>query len=348
VGADSVTMITNGTLGLTVALQALEISRDTHCLMPSWTFTATPAAALAAGLIPAFVDVDAKTQCLTPDIALAAIKKFRKKIGAVMPVSPFGYPLDVASWDRFTEETGIPVVIDAAAAFDSFHHGSMKVGRTPVMISLHATKICGIGEGGLLLTTSKDIAHRIRKIINFGFESDRLSHRVAINAKPSEYNAAVAMGVLDEWEHIRAEWARVQGFYIDGLGMAGFSCWMHPDWVTSTCNVLVPKMAVDMAQALRAVGIDTRRWWETGCHAHPAYRDFPIIGELPNTQYLGQSMLGLPGAMDMTTEMLDRVVQSVIKLSHMLGQNTLGLNHKDSMDEQMISRIRSAVQSVHG
>lgn len=309
---DHVVMVANGTLGLTVALQAMEVDRGTLCLMPSWTFTATPAAALAAGLQPCFLDVDRNTQTILPEQVKAQLKMIGRPVGAVIPVSPFGAPVDVAGWDRFTEETGIPVVIDAAAAFDSFVSGNMKIGRTPVMISLHATKICGIGEGGLLLSKSNDIMFRVRRIINFGFENDRLSHRIAINAKPSEYNAAVGMAVLDQWHDIRGAWARVQEFYCDTLAKMGVTCWMHSDWVTSTCNILVPGRASALAADLREQGIDTRRWWETGCHAHPAYRHCPVQGELTVTQWLGQSMLGLPGAMDLPRADQEKVCKAIM------------------------------------
>lgn len=314
--ASQVVMLANGTLALTVALQALEIPRGSLCLMPSWTFTATPAAALAAGLNPVFMDVDRDTQIITPALVREALKSLKKPVGVVMPVSAFGAPLDVEAWDRFTEETGIPVVIDAAAAYDSFVSGTMAIGRTPVMVSLHTTKICGIGEGGLLLSSSADTIFRIRKIINFGFENDRLSHRMAINAKPSEYNAAIGMAMLDNWDANRAAWARVQSYYIDALAKEGIQCWMDKNYVTTTCNILVPDKAVAFAKALRAHGIDTRRWWETGCHVQPAYRALPIAGELTSTQYLGQTMLGLPGALDLTEETLRYICDEVIALAH--------------------------------
>ncbi|MGE0753989.1 MAG: DegT/DnrJ/EryC1/StrS family aminotransferase [Alphaproteobacteria bacterium] len=306
-----VLMVANGTLGLTVALQALEAQRGGLCIMPSWTFTATPAAALAAGLQPCFIDVEKDTQAISPQRVKEQLRKLNQPVSAVIAVSPFGSPVDIASWDRFTEETGIPAVIDAAAAFDSVMGGAMKVGRTPVMISLHATKICGIGEGGLMFSRSADTMFRMNRIINFGFENDRLSHRIAINAKPSEYNAAVAMAVLDNWPDIRAQWVAVQKRYMDGLQGRGIQCWMHPDWVTSTCNIIVPHQAVALADVLSAQGIDTRRWWETGCHVHPAYRACPVAGDLENTQWLGQSVLGLPAAMDLDPADQDKVCDVV-------------------------------------
>lgn len=309
----NVLMVANGTLGLTVALQALEVKRGGLCIMPSWTFTATPAAALAAGVEPCFIDVEKDTQAISPESVKRHLKSLGRQVSAVVAVSPFGSPVDVASWDRFTEETGVPAVIDAAAAFDSLISGAMKVGRTPLMISLHATKICGIGEGGLLLSRSADIMFRMNRIINFGFENDRLSHRIAINAKPSEYNAAVAMAVLDNWPDIRRQWSAVQKYYTNVLGTAGISCWMSPDWVTSTCNIIVPQQAVALSEFLLAQGIDTRRWWETGCHVHPAYRVCTVDGDLDNTQWLGQSVLGIPAAMDLGRVAQDKICGAILQ-----------------------------------
>lgn len=309
---EHVTMVANGTLGLTVALQALEVARGSLCIMPSWTFTATPAAALAAGLTPCFLDVEAETQALSPERVKVALKTITQPVGAVIAVSPFGAPIDVQAWDRFTEETGIPAIIDGAAAFDAMNGALMKAGRTPIMVSLHATKAFGIGEGGVMITKSPDTMFRLRKIINFGFESDRLSYRIAINAKPSEYNAAVGLAVLDGWQEIRAAWTRVREHYRRALGLAGISTWLDPQWMSSVCNIIVPGMAVPLAARLREQGVDTRRWWETGCHVHPAYRHCPVHGALEVTQWLGQAMLGIPAAVDLSDAVLNEVCEKVI------------------------------------
>jgi dTDP-4-amino-4,6-dideoxygalactose transaminase len=308
-----VLMIANGTLGITVALQSQGIARGTLCLMPSWTFTATPAAALAAGLQPCFLDVDKSTQALTPEYVKSQLPLIKKPVGAVIVVSPFGAPLDIPAWDAFTSETRIPVVVDAAAGFDTVASGLIKPGLTPIMVSLHATKILGIGEGGLLITQNEDIMFRARRIINFGFEADRLSHRIGINAKPSEYAATMGMAALDQWPETRAAWVNVQGFYRDTFAQAGIDSWMHPDCVSTTCNIIVPGKAVSLVPILRAQGIDTRRWWENGCHTYPAYQSCPVQGELENTRVLSQNMLALPCAVDMLREDQQKVCEAVIR-----------------------------------
>ena len=54
---------------------------------------------------------------LTPDMVRDIMGKAPGQVGAVMPVMPFGQPIDIPAWQAFHEETGIPVVIDAAARF---------------------------------------------------------------------------------------------------------------------------------------------------------------------------------------------------------------------------------------
>src|SRR6202041_975237 len=46
----AVTTVANGTVALTLALQAAGAKPGTLCLMPAWTFVATAHAAMAAGL----------------------------------------------------------------------------------------------------------------------------------------------------------------------------------------------------------------------------------------------------------------------------------------------------------
>src|SRR5437588_4582937 len=58
---NSITTVANATLGLALALVAQSPTPGTLCAIPAWTFVASPHAATMAGLVPYFIDVDAKT-----------------------------------------------------------------------------------------------------------------------------------------------------------------------------------------------------------------------------------------------------------------------------------------------
>ena len=139
---DCVVSAANGTLALTAALATVTRGAGT-CLMPSWTFCGSAHAVVAAGLKPHFLDVDPRSWGLGPEVATRALEQV-PDVSAILPVAPFGAPVDVAPWEALTRASHIPVLIDAAAAFDG-----QQIGTTPVVISLHATKILGAGEGAI-------------------------------------------------------------------------------------------------------------------------------------------------------------------------------------------------------
>ena len=292
VEAEELVCVANGTQGLTVALQAVAGSGGGYCLTPSFTFVATAHAAVAAGLKPYFLDVDAASWALDPVAVRDALDSVDGTVAAVMPVAPFGAEIPTAAWDAFADETGIPVVIDAAAGFDG-----IQVGRAPVVVSLHATKPLAVGEGGLVACRDADIAARVRAGRNFGFRAGRSALHAGTNAKLSEYTAAVGLAALDAWPETRDALAQVAKLYREsfvGFPGAAFAPGFTSERISSTCNVAFEAPVVDDAiQALAAHGIEARRWWNRGCHREPAFADYPAAA-LPTTEYLGERVVGLP------------------------------------------------------
>jgi len=315
---DAVLLAASGTAGLTAALLAVARPGRPLCLVPSWTFAASTGAALAAGLTPHFVDVDATTWALDP-VGLRR-RDDLDRVAAVMVTVPFGEPIDTAAWDAFTAETGIPVIIDAAAAFGALDRRIMAVGRSPVVVSLHATKTFGIGEGGLLLSRDTGLVERAMAAINFGFRGSREARLPGFNGKLSEFAAAVGHAVLDNWPKDCADWHAAMGFYREHA--AAFArlgdLRLPPDagWPTSTLNILARDAATALAieHRLGEVRIDTRRWWGGGCHVQAAYRHLPR-DPLPVTDDLAARCIGLPMRKDLTEGEVARIAGAISSLA---------------------------------
>lgn len=287
-----VTTVANATLGLTLAFAAEGVRPGTLCAMPAWTFIASAHAATMAGLVPYFVDVEAESWALDPQAVADATTAAPGEVGAVMPVMPFGRPIDIAAWDRFRARTGVPVVIDAAAGFDA-----VSPGRAPTVVSLHATKVLGVGEGGFVMSTDSAIIRGIRTRSNFGFAGTREAMVPAANAKLSEYHAAVGLAALDEWPEVRAEWMALARTYRQALPESNrlrFQRGFGEDWIAATCVIdLVDSEAVRIETALARAGIETRRWWGAGAHVHAATRELPRTA-LPVTEALVNSTIAVP------------------------------------------------------
>ncbi len=302
--------VANGTQALTLALMASRAPQGTLCAVPSWTFVATLHAVVAAGMIPWMVDVDPVTWMMDPAVLQEQIPHAPGPVGAVIPVGAFGVVPDLAAWAKFRDETGLPVIADCAAAFDACVRADV-----PVMVSLHATKALGVGEGGFIASTDKALVQRIRETTTYGFRGTRVSLFPATNAKLSEYAAAVGMASLDAWPSTRLRYAAVarllrmalvdapQVVFQPGWGMS---------WVTSTCIVRLPEGSAERIEArLNAGGIDTRRWWGHGCHTSPAFANLPRT-DLPVTDSLAGSVLGLPYYAQMSLGEVDRLASALI------------------------------------
>jgi len=311
-----ITTAGNGTLVLTAILRALDLPANTLCLMPSWTFIATAAAAHYAGLVPYFVDVDAETQALDPEQTKEAIKHAPGQVSAVIVVAPFGAPINQEAWAIFQNETGIPVIIDAAAGFDAVMNSpSMRVGIIPTMVSLHATKVFGIGEGGIVISKDKELIQKIKSVVSFGFHGGREAQLKGMNAKLSEYSAAVGLASLDNWNKTRISWQSVRDFYIERLNKNNIVHFLNKNWISGTCNVLFPGKAKLIGQKLIDKGIDTRQWWLDGCHKHEAYQHFPKMDELEVTNWLSDSVIGLPYSIDITKEQIDHICDVISEIN---------------------------------
>lgn len=326
---EQITTVANATQGLEMVLQALGLPPGSRILLPTLTFVATATAVVRAGHQPVLADVDAQTWMLTPEIARAACKMMR--IDAVMPVATFGMPHDMRAWQQFEIDTGLPVVIDAAAAYGSQW---LQGAEGTLVFSLHTTKSLPAGEGGLVVSTRPDIAAKVRQLSNFGLNLD-LGANIPVgtlaslgsNAKMSEYHAAIGLVSLEKWA-LHAKKRRELQFdfknkinYFSGDSVA----WQAegdggPLMAPTVLCARLPNVNVRTAleKAFEQENIMTRRWYQPLLQNMDVLKQSCSILKTPNAMALSQTLLGLPFFLGITAEQRNRVFQVV--------QNTLSVN----------------------
>jgi dTDP-4-amino-4,6-dideoxygalactose transaminase len=300
-GTAHVATVANATIGLAVSLLAHEVPPGTLCMVPAWTFAASAHAIQLAGLVPWIVDVSPTSWALDPASARELLRHAPGKVSAIMPVSPFGAPIDYVAWESFGDNTGVAVVIDSAAAFDT-----VRATTVPAVVSLHATKLLSTGEGGFVVTKDVDFIEEIQKRTNFGFWNTRESTVRSLNGKISEYAAAVGLASLDSWKTTRADFERVARTYgatlsPDLILQEGFG----DRWVSSTVMVTTDN-ANTIERALTVRRISTRRWWGGGLHRHGTFKTLPR-GETKNTDLLVERVIGLPCWRDLPNEKITQI-----------------------------------------
>lgn len=289
--------VNSGTAALELAIQSMGLGSAIRVMLPALTFPATATAVRRMGGRVVLTDVDPESWSLTPEVARATLE--HTDVDLVLPVCAFGRPQDVEKWDAFVEETGIPVLIDAAAAFSS-----QAVGRHVVVtFSLHATKPFGIGEGGLVLSSSPEQIERVRWLTNFGFV-DGTIREPASNGKLSEYHAAVGLAQLNRFAQIQVRRRRVWESYRTRFDK--LSAWVTTQRVESEfirsilpVRILAPGGAQAVAERLERSNVQTRRWYGPPLYEHVGFADAPCVGpggepHLPVTADLAKSLLGLP------------------------------------------------------
>jgi len=299
-GPVRVVSLSSCTAGIELALRALSLPAGAPILVPALTFIATASAVRCAGLSPVVADVDPDNWLLTPEIARAAVRTIGAR--AVVPVTTFGADQDGEAWNAFARDTGVPVIIDAAAGFGN----QRDPGPTCAIFSLHATKPLAAGEGGFVVTRDAALAHAIRRLSNFGINLDRpndgpIGTAVATgtNAKLSEYHAAVALASLDRWSDIAAERAAL---YAHSVRAAQAACGGRlalqaaaSDTVRSVCAYRFPTPEQrDRAEAnCKTLGIGTRRWYLPTIDRQPAFGHVAHL-PTPTADYVGERLLGVP------------------------------------------------------
>ena len=305
------------TAGLMLVLRATDLTGDV--LVPSFTFAATAHAVAWNGLRPVFVDIAPDTLTLSPE---AVRRSIHIRTSAILATHLFGTPCDVDVLEEIAAETGIRLFFDAAHAFGSRHGDRMMGGFGDAEVfSLSPTKVLIAGEGGLIATNDDLLAERCRIGRDYGNPGDYDCRFVGLNARMSEFHAAVALASFEDLEERLDERVRLADTYRDSLAdVPGISFPSVPEGDRSTfkdLTLLVEQEAFGLdadglGRALAAEGIETKRYYAPPVHTMQAYRAVAPAGlSLPVTDRVAARALTLPLWTGMGPERLALVAEAI-------------------------------------
>lgn len=296
--------VSSGSSGIQVLAQALGVET---IRVPNYTFAGSALPLLQAGSRVVLEDVSSVG-------VLSGISGANHGSTASLVVAPFG---EVKNLPIYPQTKG-PVIYDLAAALGNCLENGFSVAGRNAVFSLHATKIVGAGEGGLVIAATNNLADDIRARINFGFAGTRESSMFGHNMKMSEYGAAVALGALDNFysdiDPFREKWfsqrslskAIEREFNLDGFAENGS---ITPYWILDMGN---PENLANISLLLQKSAIETRRWWPSVLSDMPSFSAWHQI-ETPNSKRFASTHIGLPFSVDMSHEDWERIHQSLGK-----------------------------------
>ena len=312
-GVNYISLFTNATIALITALQALEIGGEV--ITTPFSFVATSHSLLWNNITPVFVDIDRKTLNLDPAKIEASITS---RTTAILPVHCYGNPCDVDAIELIAKKHNLKVVYDAAHAFGvKCHCGSVLNHGDLSILSFHATKAFNTFEGGAIISADLETKRRIDSLKNFGIESDTSVKIAGINGKMSEFNAALGILQLKYFKNVVSQRKQIATKYqsrlekIDGIEIVGPFPQMESNY--SYYPILVTdkfRMTRDeLFEALKNVGINTRRYFYPLISTFPMYQHLPSsdVNNLLVAHNASQQILCLPIYPSLETSLIDKI-----------------------------------------
>lgn len=313
----------NGTLALIAALRAAvgPGNHDRYLLMPSFTFIAVAEAALWAGYLPWFIDVDPVTWQPSLSAARATAASARDDIAGILLANVFGVGNpDIGDWEGLADEWDLPLVIDSAAGFGSMYSDAERVGGrgTCEVFSFHATKPFAIGEGGSLVSRDYGLIESAHDFVNFGFTKSRECTQLGMNGKLQEVNAAIGLRQLAGFDARLASRREVFGRYCTGLADAGLRFQPNAD-LSSLCFAsalcVSPEQKASVLNSLCINAIQARDYYNPPQHLHPYFEansQLSRSSDLSVTTDLCSRIVSLPVHDHMSPDDVERVIGAAL------------------------------------
>jgi len=200
-GVKNLLLVANGTLALQVAYKTFKLSGNV--ITTPFTFIATASSLKWEGIVPSFGDIDRDTLNLCP---FESNKLISEQTSAIVPVHVYGNPCEVLAFEKIGRQENIKIIYDAAHAFGvQLNNRSILNYGDASTLSFHATKIFHSVEGGAVIFKNENDYKRASKIINFGIGEQGEIAETGINAKMSEFHAAMGLAMLDDIDVILAQ-----------------------------------------------------------------------------------------------------------------------------------------------
>ncbi len=211
-GVDNILLVSNGTLALQIAYKVLGIKNEV--ITSPFSFVATTSTLIWEHIKPKFCDIDRYSFCIDVNKIESLISD---DTGAILPVHTFGNACNIDKLQDIVTKHNIKLIFDAAHAFGvKYDNKSIFCYGDISTISFHATKLFHSVEGGALVFRDSSHLDYAKSIINFGLKNN-IPEFLGINAKNSEFHAAMGLCVLDDIDYIMDERKNIWEYYYNNL-----------------------------------------------------------------------------------------------------------------------------------
>jgi UDP-2-acetamido-2-deoxy-ribo-hexuluronate aminotransferase len=304
--------VASGTDALLIALMALGVGPGDEVIVPAFTFPAPAEMAILLGSTPVLVDVEADTCNL--DVALVE-QAITGRTRAILPVSLYGQPADMAQIVALAERHGLQVIEDGAQSFGAEYGNRRSCALSRLgCTSFFPSKPLGCyGDGGAIFTDDEDLAQACREIRIHG-QSGRYHHtRLGVAGRMDTLQCAIVLAKLARFEWEIARRIELGQRYNRLFGERGIERVVQRDDRTSVFaqyTIFVDDRET-VRRTLQDAGIPTAVHYPAPLSSQPAFFGRAAHGSLPNAERLSRRVLSLPMHADLSQELQERIADAV-------------------------------------
>ena len=313
IGGNHASSVSNGTVALHVALEALNIGSGDEVIVPTLTYIASVNTIIQTGAKPVYVDSLRSTWQLDPeDVA----RKITPKTKAVMAVHLYGQSCDMDALVDLCEANNLFLVEDCAEAFGTYYKGR-HVGTfgDAATFSFFGNKTITTGEGGMVVCRDQEVHDRVCHLKSQGVSKTReyWHDELAYNYRMTNICAAIGLAQLEQADNTLAKKRQIAAWYRERLQDLPLIVHgeqedtRHSYWM---CSILLDdmKQREPLRNYLKERGVDTRPLFPP-VHTMPHSQD---DGQFVNAEYLGSRGINLPSYPGLESDDLEYIV-GVIK-----------------------------------
>ena len=324
-GVPHAAALSSGTAALHLALLLLGVGPGDTVVVPTLTFVASANAVGYVGAEPVFVDADAASWCLDPDLLaeeLAERAGGGRPVKAVITVDLYGQCADYTRIEPLCREYGAVLIEDAAEAI-----GASWAGRpagsfgAAAVLSFNGNKLLTTSGGGMLLSADRDLVTHARKLATQAREDVvHYEHtEVGFNYRLSNLLAALGRGQLRGLDAKLAARATINRRYreafagVDGVDFLPDAPGGEPNHWLTVATFDPERCGSDrtaIMAALDARSIEARPAWKP-MHQQPLYGGASHRGGAVADRIFATGLC-LPSGSSLRPDEQDRVVETVL------------------------------------
>jgi len=313
-GTEYAIAVSNGSMGLHLALETLGLKPGDEVIIPDLTFVATANAVAYTGATPVLADIDADTLCMDP----ASVKSLiSARTRAIIPVHLYGHPADMDALTEIGDAHGVAIIEDAAEAHGAEYKGRRVGGLGKCgVFSFYGNKIITTGEGGMLTTNDRNFYQRARRLRDHAMSPQRryFHEERGFNYRITNLQAALGVAQLERIDEFLGRRAEIMSWYAQEIATNDrVRLNRVKNWAKSAFWMIC--LEVDrfdethrdaFMQALKARGIDSRPYFCT-MSSMPMYKQ----ASMPISARKAQIGLALPSYFELTKLEVQRIGSGV-------------------------------------